>query len=172
MKKLTLISIVSLIGWTAHAGDNGGGVLVCTSDSGRTKVQGAAGADYNGNGPAELVFEIDGAQLVLNPNLPHSAKTQFVDFVSYSHGSSYEVVIKSSTRDVYQGEEYVRNDEVFRLRSLKGTMKQTNKQDVYKFKAVIPAYSSVDPRSQSNLDQYADKFAKDIVMNCTLDVSI
>lgn len=173
MFKQTLV-MFALISGSAYAGDNGGGSLKCKSESGRTTVEGMAGVDWNGSGPASLVYTIDGKALSFNPSKPLATETHLVDYVVYSNKTSYTVGFKRSA--FYAGAKndpaFVYSNTLFELRSLPGTFRQVER-DVYSFTAVIPEYSSLDPRKVSDLNaDYPEKFEQSIQVNCLLDLRI
>lgn len=165
MKVISLLgALVFMI--TAYAGDNGGGRLECSSDSGRTVLSGGAGAPYNGSGSAELEYLIDGQSIQFSSAVLASG-AQVVDYVVYDHKKMYAVGFKRTT--VHGPRVYA--SDIFQLRSIGGTFAQF-RPDVFRFKAVIPAYSSLDPRLGHDLDKNEQVFDKDIHVNCVLDVSL
>jgi hypothetical protein len=169
--KYIILLISATLGFQANAGDNGGGKLNCKSASGRTTLAGDAGAPYNGEGPASLVYTIDGNMVTFDPTKPIAAGIHLVDFVSYSHKKFYGVEFKQSMLSTYQGADFVNNNTVLRLQTIPGSMVEV-RQDVFKFKATIPAYSSIDPRKSADLTTDVERFAKDILLNCELDVTL
>ncbi len=167
MKSL-IFSLVTLFAVQAHAGDNGGGRLVCASDSGRTRVEGGAGAPWNGMGAAQLVYTIDGASLNFDTATLLAANSHLVDYVVYSHKKSYAVGFKRSNAYGVN----VSNADVFQMRSIAGTMTQV-RADVFRFKAIVPAYTSVDPRKGGDLTkEWLEPFDQDIQVNCELNVTL
>lgn len=172
--KLQIITALVLASASAFAGDNGGGTLNCISESGRTKIFGAAGVDYNGIGPASLTIEIDGAATLLNAGNPVSANSVLVDFVSYKHKVSYEAVIKRAYIHSSADGLYTVTDSVLKLVSVKGSMKSKG-GDKYEFLADLPSGGSLDPRTSpdlKNIDLGEKKLNKDVQVKCLLDVSI
>lgn len=165
--KNTILALSLLLGLNAYAGDNGGGNIDCKSDSGRTVVAGMAGASWNGMGPAEITYAIDNQSIVLKSQML-SDGIHIVDYASYEPKKSYVVGFKRSIPRP-SGEVY--SHELFQLRSVSGTFKQV-RPDVFSFKAVIPAYTSIDPRKNKDMGEDADLFDQDIVVNCVLDVSL
>lgn len=173
MKMLTTLALV-LASASAFAGDNGGGTINCVSDSGRTKIFGSAGVDYNGIGPASLTLEIDGAAVLLNAGSPVSANAVMVDFVSYKNKVSYEAVIKRAYIHNSADGLYTVTDSVLKLVSVKGSFKSKG-TDKYEFLADMPAGGSLDPRTApdlKNIDLGDKKLNKDVQVKCLLDVSI
>ncbi len=173
--KLQIITALVLASASAFAGDNGGGTINCISDSGRTKVYGGAGVDYNGFGPASLTIEIDGAKILLNAERPVNEQSVLVDFVNYKNKVSYEAVIKrafvhSSGADGL----FTVTDTVLKLISVKGSFKAKG-ADKYEFLADLPAYGSLDPRTApdlKNIDLGEKKLNKDVQVKCLLDVGV
>jgi hypothetical protein len=158
-------------GTWAFAGDNGGGRIECTSASGRTLVSGSAGVAYNGEGPAQILYSLDKASVELNAARVVAAGVHLVDFVQYDHGKSYIVMIKKSQATYsHRDDSYVNNQTVFELRSLGKWQKL--EADIFRFKALIPAYTTIDPRIQPDLLEETQNFDRDIQVTCTLDVTV
>jgi hypothetical protein len=167
-----IVTLFALTSFQAFAGDNGGGRLSCLSESGRTKVEGMAGVPYNGSGSAMLIYSIDGAAVEFNPTKIVSPTVHIVDVVDYTHRKSYVVrFITSTANNSPESPDNAYADGVFTLRSLPNTMTQV-RPDVLRFKAVIPAYTSVNPRLGNDLSKYIDRFDQDIQVNCELDLTI
>jgi hypothetical protein len=166
-----MLSLFAMISVSAYAGDNGGGSLDCRSDSGRTTVKGMAGVSWNGDGPAALTYTIDGAQVTFDTYQPVAPETHMVDYVVYVNKLSYTVGIKRS--QVYSTDMGPRIYSVgmFQMRSLPGTFAQI-RPEVYRFKAVIPEFSSIDPRKGTDLNADLQLFDQPIQVNCVLDLSI
>lgn len=174
MKLFTTVFALVLATATAFAGDNGGGALNCVSDSGRTKIYGAAGVDYNGIGPASLTLEIDGAKILLSAERPVSEQSVLVDFVNYKNKVSYEAVIKRAFIHSSDQGLFTVTDTVLKLISVKGSFK-TKSPDKYEFLADLPAYGSLDPRTApdlKNIDLGEKKLSKDVQVKCILDVGV
>lgn len=164
--KFGIIAFAAVLSWSAFAGDNGGGNVECKSDSGRTVVAGGAGVPYNGVGPADLNYAIDGHGLHFSTRAL-STGGQMVDYVVYEHKKMYAVGFKRTA--VHSGNVY--SEDVFQMRSIGGTFKQI-RPDVFAFKAVIPAYTSLDPRLGGDSEKSENRFDKDIQVNCVLDISL
>lgn len=167
-----LIFIVAVLATSvAWAGDNGGGYLDCASDSGRTKLVGGAGVQYNGTGPAQLKYTIDGATVDLVPAALNPG-SHLLDYVAFSYGKLYVVGFRRSIEHLSSdGKTYLYGTDVLQLQSIPGTMKKKG-VDVFAFRALIPAYTSIDPRKGPWDKQDIELFDKDIELNCVLDIRL
>lgn len=171
MNKLILL-MASMISFSAFAGDNGGGSIECKSGSGRTLVSGGAGAAYNGMGAPYLTYSIDGSAVSFATGAT-KAGGLIVDYAVYEHKKMYAVGFKRTTSFVTRsGEVNVYSEDVFQMRSVTGSFREV-RADVFAFKAVIPAYTSLDPRHGSDMNKETlERFDKDIEVNCVLDVTL
>jgi hypothetical protein len=170
MRFFLLISSI-FVPFAAWAGDNGGGHIECASSSGRTKLEGGAGVQYNGTGPAQLKYTIDGVSVDLVPAALNPG-SHLLDFVAFSYGKLYVVGFRRSSEHLSSdGKTYLYANDVFQLQSVPGTMKKKS-VDVFSFRALIPAYTSIDPRKGPWDKENMELFDKDIELNCVLDLRL